>query len=410
MSQATPLDYHSPFAATASEEPLPLHGDVGVRRFFVIHAMATAFPLVAGILLYGWRAALTVGLVMLGAIVGLSVWKRVGMRGRRIGVARSMWLAVVLAMTFPAHLASSTYANAPYGGVVWPILPAAGLALSVLLWVFAGVGSGRVHPVGVIYLLCVVLFQPLLVPHFALHHARLAGGDVIEALPPPPPSPGELPPVPKDAWTSSSDRPVRDALYSDPASQRLATFTSGRQTPARAALSLEELLRDTMPPLEDLIVGGAPSPLGLGSAVAVIMGGLFLLYRGLIDFRVPMLICVSMVGALLLLPIPVAVNGNLTQWRTLGLHAGVGWAVAITFISYELMAGPLLFMAFYLAPTPGVRPLTRRGRAVYAILIGATTAALQLYLDVSYGAYLALLMIGLTTPMLDRVFKPRPLV
>jgi Na+-translocating ferredoxin:NAD+ oxidoreductase RnfD subunit len=117
-----------------------------------------------------------------------------------------------------------------------------------------------------------------------------------------------------------------------------------------------------------------------------------------------------MVGALLLLPIPVAVNGNLTQWRTLGLHAGVGWAVAITFISYELMAGPLLFVAFYLAPTPGVRPLTRRGRSVYAILIGATAAALQLYLDVSYGPYLALLMIGLTTPMLDRIFKPRPLV
>ncbi|MEO6436150.1 MAG: hypothetical protein ABIP55_10365, partial [Tepidisphaeraceae bacterium] len=64
-------------------EVLPLHGEVGVRRFFIIHAMATIFPLVAGVMLYGWRAALAVGLVLAGAGVGLAVFKRVGTRGRR---------------------------------------------------------------------------------------------------------------------------------------------------------------------------------------------------------------------------------------------------------------------------------------------------------------------------------------
>ena len=63
-----------------------------------------------------------------------------------------------------------------------------------------------------------------------------------------------------------------------------------------------------------------------------------------------------------------------------------------------------------MASAPGVRPLTRRGRAAYAILVGAGGAALQLYLDVSYGAYLALLLAGLFTPLLDRMFKPRALV
>ena len=41
---------------------------------------------------------------------------------------------------------------------VWSMLAGAGLALAALLWMFGGVGSGRVHPVLVIYLLCVVLF------------------------------------------------------------------------------------------------------------------------------------------------------------------------------------------------------------------------------------------------------------
>jgi Na+-translocating ferredoxin:NAD+ oxidoreductase RnfD subunit len=387
-----------------------LHGEVGVRRFFTIHATATVFPLVAGVILFGWRALAAVALVLAGTGVGLAVWRRVGARGRRIGVARGVWLAILLALALPPHLASTDFPGSPVAGWAWPILPATGLALAVLMWVFAGIGSGRVHPVPVIYLFVVVLFQPMLTPHFVLHRQRVLSGNVIDAKLPPPLAPGEAAPVQKDPWTNAFEKPARDALYQEPASERLITFTTGRQTPARAALSLEELLRDDMPPLEDLIVGGHPGPIGSARAVAVIMGGLFLLRRGLLDFRVPLLICLAAAAALLLLPIPVAVTENVRHWRTLAAHHGVGWPVAITFVSYELMAGPLLFVAFYLANAPGIRPLTRRGRAAYAVLIGAGAAALQLYLDVSYGPYLALLIAGLFTPLLDRVFKPRPLV
>lgn len=404
----TAVDPHSLHVEAAAATPLPLHGEVGVRRFFMIHSLAAVFPLTAGWILFGWRALLAAVLVLSGTAIGLAVWKRVGMRGRRIGVARGMWMSALLALTMPPHLASFTYPTAPIPTAVWPVLVAAGLALSLLLWIFAGVGSGRVHPVPVIALLTIFLFQPLMTPRFVLHPSRIVNGDVTQALPPKTPEPGELAPVRKEAWTSVRDLPLRDALYVEPASERLINFTTGGQTPGRAALSLEELIRDTMPPLEDLIVGGAPAAVGLGSAIAVIMGGLFLLRRGLIDFRVPLLVCVSAVIALFVLPIPIVIE-NVRHWRALG-RSGVGLSVATTFVSYELMAGPLLFVAFYLASAPGVRPLTRRGRAVYAVLIGIGTAALQLYLDVSYGAYLALLVVGLLTPLLDRIFKARPLL
>src|SRR5439155_22598756 len=85
--------------------PPPLHGEVGVRRFFSLHATAAIFPLSGGLMLFGWRAMLTVALVVGGAALGLAVWKRVGLRGSRIGIARGLWLALLLALTLPAHLA-----------------------------------------------------------------------------------------------------------------------------------------------------------------------------------------------------------------------------------------------------------------------------------------------------------------
>jgi electron transport complex protein RnfD len=160
-----------------------------------------------------------------------------------------------------------------------------------------------------------------------------------------------------------------------------------------------------------LIIAGQPAPIGCASNIAVIIGGLFLLYRGLIDYRIPLLICVAAYGALLVLPIPVVISESGTQWRWLALREqGVGWPMALTFAHYELMAGPALFMAFFLATAPAVRPMARRGRVLFAVTVGILTAAMQLYASVSFGPYLALLLVSLLTPVMDRVFRPRPLV
>jgi Na+-translocating ferredoxin:NAD+ oxidoreductase RnfD subunit len=67
-------------------------------------------------------------------------------------------------------------------------------------------------------------------------------------------------------------------------------------------------------------------------------------------------------------------------------------------------------MAFYLATSPSVRPMTRRARTLYALLVGLLSAGFQLYASVAIGPYLGLLMASLLTPTLDKWFRPRPLV
>ena len=166
-----------------------------------------------------------------------------------------------------------------------------------------------------------------------------------------------------------------------------------------------------MPPLEDLIVGGHPGPIGTSCQIAVIIGGLFMLYRGVIDHRIPLLIIASAYVTLLVLPVPLAIDASVRQWHWVAIHQpGVGAALAVTFANYEVWASPLLFTAFFLATSSAIRPLARRGRTVYAIVVGVLSAIAQLYLSVSVGPYIALLAASVLAAGLDRFFKPRTLV
>jgi Na+-translocating ferredoxin:NAD+ oxidoreductase RnfD subunit len=171
------------------------------------------------------------------------------------------------------------------------------------------------------------------------------------------------------------------------------------------------LIRDRMPPLENLIVGGQSSTIGNASAIAIIAGGLFLLYQGLIDFRIPLLGTLSAMAAMLTLPIPIYITEAAAQWRWFAFRPHyLGWPTALTFVNYEVFASPLLFTLFFLATAPGLRPITRRGRAIFAILLGILSAVFQLYASVMIGPYIALLATVLLTPTLDRAIRPRTLV
>ena len=373
-------------------------GGVGVRGFYLIQLMGGVFPLTAGLLLYGWHGAAVIGGVVGSAALAVLVWRRIGPRGRTLHMAHALWLALLLALMLPAELAiAPAHAAAP-----WPLIPLAGLLLVILLWLFGGLGGGQVHPIIVTYLMLVICYADLLIPHRVLSRDHLLVGELLR---------GDQPrsrTVHTESWIER--RGASDADIEEPASERLTRYTSGREVPARRWLPLSGLLRDSMPPLEDFIVAGQPGPLGASSVIAVIIGGLFLLYRGMIDYRIPLLTCVSAYASLLLLPIPAVIsNGPQWAWAALRLP-GIGWSVAITFVNYELMASPLIFTAFFLATAPIIRPMTRRGRTVYALLLGAIAAVLQLYVSVSYGPYVALLIVSLLTPALDQWFTLKPLI
>lgn len=384
--------------------PAPVHSPVDLQAFFTIHGMGAIFPICAGIVLYGWRAAGVIAAVVGAAAVAQVIWRRIGWRGWQLRMSHALWLALLLSLILPARLFSISPLQNPPVGPPWPVLPAAGITLVIFVWLLGGPGSGRVHPVLVAYLLLFVLFAPLLIQYQILTPDHLLIGDITKSAFP-------------EAENSSENQPwialqtTAKTASAEPASERLIKFTTGKESPERASVSLQMLIRDRMPPLENLIVAGNPGGIGTSSAIAVIIGGLFLLYRGLIDYRIPLLAVIFALIGLLVLPVPVLITDNAVEWHWLAFREHfLGWPTAVTFANYEIMASPLLFTLFFLATAPGVRPMTRRGRTVYAALIGLLAATFQLYMSVSAGPFLALLAASMLTPVLDKLFRPRPLI
>jgi Na+-translocating ferredoxin:NAD+ oxidoreductase RnfD subunit len=374
-----------------------------VNGFYLAHFLGAVFPATAGVILYGWRATVVLATVMLCTLGWIYIWRRIGPRGRTLHYAHGLWLGLLLALMLPAHLAAGSADGASDHVNIWALMPLAALLMVMILWLFGGLGGWHLHPTLVTYMLLGICFSDLLVPRYILNRDHILVGELFGSA-----RTGGLRAASNDPWIGRRHN-ATDADLREPAAERLSRYTRGRETPARQWLPLRALLRDGMPPLEDFIVAGEPGALGTSSAIGVIIGGLFLLYRGVIDYRIPLLTCVAAYTAMLILPVPTNIS-DAPQWHWAAMRMpDMGWSVAITFANYEVMASPLLFTAFFLATAPTLRPMTRRGRTIYALFLGFTCSTFQLYVSVSLGPYLALLIASVLTPELDRWFGVRPL-
>ncbi len=380
----------------------PLHSGIGVGTFLTLQILSTLFPLAAGLLVFGWRAAGTTALVVASAMATMAILRQVGWHGRQVRMWHCLWLSMIVSLMLPAHLFTTVPTN---GQAVWPILPAAGITAALLSWLLGGLGSQRVPPPVVTILLMFVLFHELMIPRYVMRLDRMFTGDLLDA------EPAQAQTSEQSPWINRRPASGFDALSVEPVGDELLAYTSAQQRPERASLTMQMLIRDRLPPLENLIIAGHSGVIGNGSAVAIIAGGLFLIYQGLIDSRIALLGTMSAMAGLLILPIPVYITDMGAQWHWLAFRSHyLGWPTALTYVNYEIFASPLLLTLFYLATAPGLRPITRRGRAIFAIGLGLLSAVLQLYATVSMGPYIALLIIVLLTPTLDRVFRPRTLV
>ncbi len=137
---------------------------------------------------------------------------------------------------------------------------------------------------------------------------------------------------------------------------------------------------DKMEMYQSLFFGSRSGSMGETSALLLILGGAFLIYRGYITWQIP----VFMIGTV----------GILT--------AAFGHDPIM-----HMMSGGLILGAFFMATDMVTIPITTTGRIIFAVGAGALTVLIRLKGGYPEGVCYSILLMNCVTPLIDLWIKPR---
>ena len=140
--------------------------------------------------------------------------------------------------------------------------------------------------------------------------------------------------------------------------------------------------------LKYLITGEVGGCLGETSALALLIGGIYLLIRKTISFHIP-------AGVLL----------------SAFIFSGIAYLVNSDYYAsplFHLTSGGLLIGAFFIATDPVTAPLTRRGMWLFGFGVGTITMLIRIVGSYPEGMMYSILLMNAVTPLIDRLFKRIP--
>jgi electron transport complex protein RnfD len=79
-------------------------------------------------------------------------------------------------------------------------------------------------------------------------------------------------------------------------------------------------------------------------------------------------------------------------------------------IVFHLFIGSSIFLAFFMATDPATTPLTHMGQLIFGVGLGLLTVLIQTYMGFFGGSILALVIMNLTSPWLDKIGRMRPII
>ncbi len=130
-------------------------------------------------------------------------------------------------------------------------------------------------------------------------------------------------------------------------------------------------------------IGGC---IGEVSAIAILLGGLYLLVRKVITWHIP----VAYLGSALILFYVFGRNGLFT-----GL------------VLYELLLGGILLGAFFMATDYSSSPITSKGKLIFGVGCAILTVVIRIYGGYPEGVSYSILLMNLTVPLIDKYTRPR---
>lgn len=140
--------------------------------------------------------------------------------------------------------------------------------------------------------------------------------------------------------------------------------------------------------LLDLFLGNVGGSLGETSALALLIGGIFLLVMGIISWHTP----VAYLGGLAVLELfyTIATGGEMTD------------------VLYALLSGGVILGAFFMATDYVTTPITGTGKLIFGLGCALLTFVIREFANMPEGCSFSILLMNLLTPYIDKLTMTHP--
>lgn len=281
--------------------------------------------LVMAVVWFGSRALVLTAVCIGTAVLAEWLSRRVMKRPNTLGDLSAVVTGLILALNLPASLP------------LWMAAIGSVVAIVVVKQMFGGIGQNFVNPAMTARIILMVSF-----------------------------------PTAMARWTA----PLVSAWSAD-------AVTTATPMASLAASSGGNLSAD-LPSLWRMLVGYHGGSMGEVCALALLVGGVYLIIRRVIS---PI--------------IPVAYIGTVAVWM---LAAGRG---DLRFVAYELLGGGLLLGAFFMATDYATSPITAKGKWIFGIGCGVITSVIRLYGSLPEGVSFSIILMNILVPHIERLTLPR---
>ena len=267
---------------------------------------------------------------VLGTVGSEFLWQKICKQKSTIGDFSAIVTGILLAFNVPAAL--------PW----WMCILGGVFAIIVVKMVFGGIGNNFVNP-------------------------ALAGRAFLLASFP----------VAMTAWTKTGVNWVTmkslDAVSTATPLSFLKTGVSGIGTLKESGVSLL-----------DMVLGNIGGCIGETCAILILLGGIYLIYKGIISYIMPLCYLVTIFILSFLLG-----------------------GCSFEFAMFQILAGGVILGAFFMLTDYTTSPMTKKGQIIYAILAGVIATVIRLYGGYPEGCSYSILLANVATPLIDKFVNNR---
>lgn len=177
--------------------------------------------------------------------------------------------------------------------------------------------------------------------------------------------------------------PVAVTTWTNPNTAKFAEIDAVSTATPLGAFKFENILTG----YSDLFIGNVGGSLGETSAIAILVGGIFLLILKNADWRIPL----SFLGSV-------------------AIFSGIFWMIDPTQYPsplFHLLSGGLLFGAFFMATDMVTSPITPKGGWIFGIGAGILVIIIRQFGGLPEGVMYSILLMNGVTPLINRYTRPR---